>query len=194
MSKGEAQAERLDEEIVRAAEGTNGDAVTIEAAEAEGEEKSRPSMVTEKQIEELKAKAEENYQRFLRTQADFDNFRRRTRQEKEDLLKYGATRFIEQLLPVLDNLERAVQAGAASANHESLMQGLNMVLRQLYGVFDGEGIEAIDQAGVPFDPSLHQPMMKVENKELPDNTVVAVLQKGYRLKEKVLRPAMVQVN
>ncbi|MCF6092865.1 nucleotide exchange factor GrpE [Microaerobacter geothermalis] len=146
------------------------------------------------EILELKAKVEENYQRFLRVQADFDNFRRRYRLEKEDLLKYGSIRFLEQFLPVMDNFERAVDASKETNNIESMIQGLEMVYRQLNQVLEQEGVTVINEVGVPFDPSIHQAVMQVESADYPSGSVVAVLQKGYKLKDKIIRPAMVQVN
>lgn len=145
-------------------------------------------------LEELRKEADEHYQRFLRTQADFDNFRRRSRLEKEDFAKYASMKLIEQLLPVVDNFERAISTSKESQDFASLVKGIEMTFRQLDQVLNQEGLAPIEAVGQPFNPELHQAVMQVESDEHEDGTVVEELQKGYMLKEKVLRPSMVKVS
>jgi len=145
-------------------------------------------------LEELRKEADEHYQRFLRTQADFDNFRRRSRLEKEDFAKYASMKLIEQLLPVVDNFERAISTSKESQDFASLIKGIEMTFRQLDQVLNQEGLAPIEAVGQPFNPELHQAVMQVESDEHEDGTVVEELQKGYMLKEKVLRPSMVKVS
>lgn len=146
------------------------------------------------QLEAAREEAESNYQRFLRTQADFDNFRRRTRQEKEEMAKYAAAGLIESLLPVIDNFERAIEAGKATDPASSLLQGIEMVYKQLKDALASAGLEEIDCLGKPFDPFQHEAVMREPSEEHEEGTVIDVLQKGYRLKERVIRPAMVKVS
>jgi molecular chaperone GrpE len=150
--------------------------------------------VTLQEWNQLKQQAEENQNRFLRSQADFDNFRRRTRQEREDLVKYASVKVIESLLPAFDNLERALQSSKQSSDFESLAKGVDMVFRQMEQTLSQEGLQAIEAVGQPFDPELHQAVMQEEVEGSESGIVVEELQKGYKLKDKVLRPSMVKVS
>jgi molecular chaperone GrpE len=172
-------------EATYAAEET--DAEQTQAADAAGSE-GHP------ELEQAKKAAEENYQRFLRTQADFDNFRRRTQKEKEEFAKYASLKLIEQLLPVVDNFERALAASKDNNDFESLAKGVNMIFRQLEQVLTSEGLQAMETVGTPFNPEYHQAIMQVESEEHEEGIVVEEVQKGYMLKDKVLRPAMVKVS
>jgi len=159
---------------------------------ATGEE--QPDDPVARQLAELTKQAEENYNRYLRVQADFDNYRRRTQREKEELVQYASQKLVGQLLPVLDNFERAMQVGAESEEQQSFYKGMDMIRRQLLQVLEGEGLRIMEAVGVPFDPELHQAVMRVESEEHEEGIVVEVLQNGYWLKDKVLRPAMVKVS
>ncbi|HZG76907.1 MAG TPA: nucleotide exchange factor GrpE [Paenibacillus sp.] len=147
------------------------------------------------ELEAAKRLAEDNYQRYLRTQADFDNFRRRARTEKEEFAKYASQKLIEGLLPIVDNFDRAVAASREQRDFESLAKGVEMIQRQLAQLLEGEGLRAIEAVGHPFNPELHQAIMQVPAEEGGESgVVVEELQKGYLLKEKVIRPAMVKVT
>ncbi|MDQ0205525.1 nucleotide exchange factor GrpE [Alkalicoccobacillus murimartini] len=132
--------------------------------------------------------------RLLRVQADYDNFRRRSRDEKESAAKYRAQGFVEELLPALDNFERALSVKPEGEEAKSLAQGLNMVYNQLQEALKKEGVTVIETVGEAFDPHLHQAVMQVEEEGFESNQVVEELQKGYKLKDRVLRPSMVKVN
>lgn len=138
--------------------------------------------------------AEENLNRYLRTQADFDNFRRRSRQEKEEFAKYASLKLIEQLLPIVDNFERAMESSRESKDLDALIKGLEMTFRQLDQLFEREGLEPIPAVGHPFNPELHQAIMQVESDEHDEGIIVEEVQKGYKLKDKVVRPSMVKVS
>lgn len=146
------------------------------------------------ELEQLRALAEENNQRLLRAQADFDNFRKRTQKEKEELAKYASMKLIDQLLPVVDNFERALQAGQDNPEMSSFSKGVDMIFRQLLQVLEQEGLQAMNAVGQPFNPEFHQAIMQVESDEHEEGIVVEEVQKGYMLKDKVLRPAMVKVS
>lgn len=146
------------------------------------------------QLEAAHQQIEEAQQRTLRSQADFDNFRRRTRQEKEQLTQYASMNVLEQILPVIDNFERAIASSVETKDFDSLAKGIEMVFRQMMSVLENEGLKSIDAIGAPFNPEFHQAVMQVQSDEHEEGTVVEELQKGYMLKEKILRPSMVKVS
>lgn len=148
----------------------------------------------QKQLLEAKAQADDHYQKFLRTQADFDNFRRRARQEKEEFLKYASAKLVEQLLSVIDNFDRALSSSKETKDFDALVKGLEMTSRQLDQILMAEGLQPMVTVGEPFNPELHQAIMQVESDEYGEGIVIEEVQKGYILKDKVLRPAMVKVS
>lgn len=145
-------------------------------------------------ITELQRIADDNHSRYLRAQADFDNFRRRTVKEKEELTQYASLKLITQLLPVLDNFQRALQTGNEGSESESFAKGVDMIFRQLSQVLEAEGLKPMESVGQPFDPEFHQAIMQVESEEYDEGIVVEAIQTGYILKDKVIRPAMVKVS
>jgi molecular chaperone GrpE len=170
----------------------NEQADTIQTEEPVAEATADPAAYSE--LDELRKQSDENYQRYLRTQADFDNFRRRARQEKEDFAKYASLKVIEQLLPVVDNFERALASSKDTKDFDALVKGLDMTFRQLDQLLVQEGLTAIETVGQPFNPEYHQAIMQVESDEHEEGIVVEEMQKGYILKDKVVRPAMVKVS
>lgn len=148
----------------------------------------------EAELIKAKAKAEEHYGQLQRLQADFDNYRKRTQKEKTEIIKYASERLVGELLPVLDNFDRAISAAKDNPDFTSFSQGVEMILRQMQTALSKEGLKVMDAVGQPFDPNLHDAVLRVASDEHPENTVVEELQKGYYLKEKVLRPCMVKVS
>mgnify|MGYP001046721459 CR=1 FL=1 len=145
-------------------------------------------------LDELRSQLDEQQQRLLRLQADYDNFRRRTRQEKEDFAKYASSEVVEKLLPVLDNFDRALAAGRSGNDYEALIKGVDMIYRQFKQVLEQVGLSEMNAVGQPFNPEYHNAVMKVEDEEHEEGIVLEELQKGYMFKDKVLRPAMVKVS
>ena len=143
------------------------------------------------EAEALKVQLAEGAERMKRLQADFENFRRRTRQEKEELSNLVVQDFIKELLPMLDNFDRALAAEATDAAR--FQQGVEMIYNQLSEILKNRGMELIDTKGAKFDPNFHQAVMRVENPDLEDESIAMELQKGYMVKGKVIRPSMVQV-
>jgi len=152
------------------------------------------NLTLEAELAQAKAKAAEHYDHLLRLQADFDNYRKRTQKEKVELIKYASERIVGDLLPVLDNFERAASAAKVNPDFAAFSQGVDMILRQLQTALSKEGLKAMEAVGQPFDPNLHDAVLRVDSDEHPENTVVEEIQKGYYLKEKVLRPCMVKVS
>jgi molecular chaperone GrpE len=142
-------------------------------------------------LDDKNQQMEEMGNRLLRLQADFDNFRRRTRQEKEELSQVVTSGIVVQLLPVLDNFERAL--AAASGDTGQLRTGVELVYRHVTQIMVGFGIKPIVAVGARFDPALHEAVMRVEDAGQPDGLVVAELQKGYTAGDRVLRASMVKV-
>lgn len=145
------------------------------------------------EVENLQKEKEELYQRFLRAQAEFDNFKKRSIKERESAAKYKSQDLATELLPAIDNFERALQVEVDESN-KGLLEGISMVYRQLIDALKSQGIEAIESVGKEFDPNIHQAVMQVEDESMDSNVVVEELQKGYLIKDRVIRPAMVKVN
>jgi|SRR5680860_213137 len=152
------------------------------------------NLTSEAELVKTNARAEDYYGQIQRLQADFDNYRKRTQKEKIELIKYASERLVVELLPVLDNFDRAVSAAKVNPDFTSFSQGVEMILRQMQTALSKEGLKEMETIGQPFDPNLHEAVLRVASEEHPENTVVEELQKGYYLKEKVLRPCMVKVS
>jgi len=148
----------------------------------------------EAELAQLKMQSSEYYEHLQRLQADFDNYRKRTQKEKQDLVQYAASRVVEAMLPMVDNFERAIASAQTNQDFEAFAQGVEMIYRQVYALLEQEGLRQIEAAGLPFDPKLHEAIMQVESAEYPENTIIEELQKGYYLKDKVLRPSIVKVS
>lgn len=131
--------------------------------------------------------------KLLRLQADFDNFRKRTAKEKDDIYKFAIEDFSKKLLPVIDNLERAVKSIDEAQVQDSYAEGVRMVLTQLMGVLTNEGLKEIETENVEFDPQYHHGVMTESNDSVHDNHIIEAYQKGYTFKDKVIRPAMVKI-
>lgn len=148
--------------------------------------------------EELKSTDKETgeYLDYLkRLKAEFENYKRRSQKEREGIVSWSNEDLIKQFLPVLDDLERAVDSSQQSNNNlASLMEGMRMILDQLKAILQKQGLQEIEAKGEEFDPHFHEALMSVDLAEYPDNSVVEEMRKGYKLNNKILRPAMVKVN
>ena len=143
--------------------------------------------------EKVAAQAADLKDRLLRTQADWDNSRKRLLREKEDAVRYAAEGFLEKLLPVLDNFEMGMQAAKTATDAKSIAQGLEMVLSQFQQVLRDAGVETLDAVGHPFDPHRHEALGHHETHDYPEGHVMTQMRKGYKLKDRLLRPASVFV-
>ena len=154
--------------------------------------------VSPEQLAELKeraGKADENWERLLRTTADFDNFKKRAAREKQEAIKFANEGLLQKLLPVLENLDMALAATQAARpeDGQSLQSGVNMISQQLKNVLMEAGLEELDALGKPFDPNLHEALMQKETPDVPEGQVVQQLRKGYKFRDRLLRPAGVVV-
>ena len=145
-------------------------------------------------VKKLEAELEEWKNSYTRKLAEFQNFTKRKENEVAEMRKYASEGIIVKLLDNVDNLERAVDASKESQNFDSLIEGVNMILNNLKHLLAEEGVEEIEAAGKEYDPYEHKAMITENKEELDDNVVVQVFQKGYKMKGKVVRPAMVTVN
>lgn len=145
-------------------------------------------------LEEAEKKAGENYDRFLRISAEFENYKKRKEREAADFRKYANETLVKELLPVVDNLERAMET---SADHEDavscILEGVDMTLKEISKVLEKFAVKAVEAIGNEFDPTYHQAVMQEASDTHPDNTVIKELQKGYTIHDRLLRPAMVVV-
>ena len=140
--------------------------------------------------EELKALND----KYLRLAAEFDNYKRLAQRDQRDQIRFGNEQLLRELLPVVDNLERAIKAAKGATSSEGLIQGVDLTLKQLQGVLGKFGVQSIPTMGQPFDPSGHQAVATVPSSQVPDQHVVEEFQRGYRLHDRILRPAMVTVS
>ena len=140
--------------------------------------------------EDFKEKYEHEHDSFLRLAAEYDNFRKRSAKEKESSYTNGKSAAIEKLLPVYDNLERAVNQPTEDAAYK---KGVEMTLQQLVKIFADLGVEIFGNVGEKFDPNMHNAVMHIDSEDLGENVIAQVFQKGFRIGEKVVRFAMVQV-
>ncbi len=144
--------------------------------------------------EEYKEKEDELKQvstQFIRLQADFENFRKRTEKERKDIVNYALEDFICTLLPVVDNFDNAMKV--EEKENESFYKGIELISKQLKGALESNGLNEIEALGEEFDPNIHHAVFMEESEEYDSGKIVEVIQKGYKLKDKVIRPAMVKV-
>ncbi len=160
-----------------------GDAAEEETAEADPEQ----------QLAAARTEAMKNWDLYLRERADLENFRKRSQREKEDAIRFANDRLLKEMVPVLDNLERALEHAGENTGGEGLLEGVHMTVSLFRKVLEGAGVKPIEAVGEVFDPSLHQAMGQVETDEFPPNTVSAEFQRGYLLNDRLLRPSLVMV-
>jgi len=165
--------------------------------QASGEKSAAGAKQGESELDPLEAVSRERDElknRFLRLAAETENYKKRTEREKAEFLKRANESLVKDLLPILDNLERALGHADQQADEESLRQGLELIYQDLKKVLERYGLEAVEAEGNPFDPELHEAMMQQENADVEDNTVLQQLQKGYKFQGRLIRPAMVVVS
>ncbi|WP_319369972.1 nucleotide exchange factor GrpE [uncultured Ilyobacter sp.] len=167
-------------------EADSNDEIVMEAEEVTGE------TLTDK-IDKIEAEVEEWKQAYLRKQADFQNFTKRKEKEAEELRKYASEKVMTKVIEAVDNLERGVAASSETKDFDSLVKGVEMTLSQMHGIMNAEGVEAIETEGHKFDPHLHMAVIAEDSPEHENDDIIQELQKGYKLKGKVIRPSMVKV-
>lgn len=167
----EGSVEEIEREMRETAEEAAGDAPSVESAPA--------------------AVPPDDYKnRYIRAVADFDNFRKRMEREKADFSRYATASVLRDMLPVLDNFDRALDHAEQG---DDFHKGVLLIYKQLFDVLQRHGLKPIDESGVPFDPNIHEAVVRDEDPSVPSQTVVSILQKGYFLHDRLLRPALVKV-
>jgi molecular chaperone GrpE len=160
-------------------------------AEADVDEAPDGMAVSSAELTRLQNENAEMKDRLLRARADFENFRKRAERDKADHFKYALTDIVRELLPVIDNFERALSVKTDSA--PDLLTGIELIYKQLGDVLLKKGLRVIEEVPAPFDPSYHEAVTSEQNPDVPNHTVTEILQKGYVLNERLIRPAMVKV-
>jgi molecular chaperone GrpE len=168
------------------------------ATPAAGQDDSTTSLESEitnlrQQLEAKELEAKTSYDRFVRQAAELENFKKRTTRDRDEAIRFANEVLIKDLLPVVDNLERAVAHAPGGGNGEPLVEGVEMVLRGFLDALGKHGVSPVDSVGKSFDPSRHEAMAQVESETDEPNTIVAEHQKGYLFHERLLRPALVSV-
>jgi molecular chaperone GrpE len=147
------------------------------------------------QLQEARQQAQESYDRLLRVSAEFDNYKKRTAREMQDVIKYANENILKELLTVVDNLERAIDAaGVDRTDDDPLVKGIHLTLSEVLKILERHKVIPVKAMGEPFDPAYHQAMMQEEVADQAPNTVVREMQKGYVIHDRLLRPAMVVVS
>ncbi len=162
-----------------------------EETEAKGSEVVEEAVVDEK--ERLTAELQEINDKYLRLYAEFENYRKRVNKDKEEIVKYANESLLYELLPVIDNLEMALNHASNNVT-EGLVQGVEITLKELQKTLEKFGLSPIEAYGKPFDPLVHHAMTQVERDDIDGKTVVEEFRKGYMLRDKVLRPSLVAVS
>jgi molecular chaperone GrpE len=158
-----------------------------------------PIEVSPEEIAELRAqadKAAENWDKYVRLNADFDNFKKRAARERQEAIRYANEGLLEKLIPIIDNFEMALLAAnnaQAGGTTDALKQGVNMIATQLKSALNEAGLEEIDATGQTFNPNLHEAVSQQESKDVPEGQVLQQLRKGYKLRDRLIRPATVVV-
>ncbi|AVQ88308.1 nucleotide exchange factor GrpE [Plesiomonas shigelloides] len=184
------------QEINPQTEQTEAEQAAMSAEETELEVSADPRDARIAELEkELDAAKNNERDSVLRARAEVDNIRRRAEQDVEKAHKFALEKFANELLPVIDSLERAVElADKQNTDLHAMIEGVELTLKSLYSAMNKFGVEPVDQVGCPFNPDVHQAMSMVESAEHPANHIVMVLQKGYTLNGRLIRPAMVMVS
>jgi molecular chaperone GrpE len=158
-----------------------------------GEASAEEISALRSKIKELDEKSSMNYDRYLRALAEMENFKKRSAKERAEWMRYAGEDLLTEILPVVDNLERTLAHIRENSDIHKLSEGLNLIYRQFIQALERSGVSRIEEAHRAFDPAIHQALQRVEDKSVADDTVVEILQKGYTLNGKVVRPAMVKV-
>ena len=154
-----------------------------------------PIKALEEKLGAVEQEAKEHYDRWLRVSAEFENYQKRAAREMNDFRKFANESFVKAMLPVVDNLDRAIESSSNDKHaNRSMLEGVNMTLKEILKVFEQFNVKPFESLGKTFDPSLHQAVMQEETEAHPENSVIKELQKGYMMHDRLLRPAMVVVS
>lgn len=191
MAKKKKNKDTTEPELATEAPGQTADEAEVEIAE---EAPLDPIEKLKQEISSANEEARKNWDLYLRERADLENARKRHQREREEAIRFANDRLLKEMIPVLDNLERAVDhADQGNDDNQGLLEGVNMTINQFRKALEDFGVKGINAIGAAFDPNLHQAMGQVESGEHAPNTVVSEFQKGYLLHDRLLRPSLVMV-
>ncbi|WP_088809015.1 MULTISPECIES: nucleotide exchange factor GrpE [Listeria] len=187
MSEKKDKQAKLEEELQKEAD--------VETNEVEVEmEEQEAAKALEAKIAELEEELAKQENRYLRLHADFENVKKRNTLDREAAMKFRSQSLAEDLLPALDSFEKALDSESDNEEVQAILKGMNMVYSQIVTALQKEGVESIKALGEQFDPNFHQAIMQDQDENAASNEITAELQKGYKIKDRVIRPSMVKVN
>ena len=167
----------------------------IDSSKKDKEKTDDPLKVMEARLESVEQELKDSHDRFLRVSAEFENYKKRASREMNDFRKFANESFVKAMLPVVDNLDRAVESSSDDDHSiRSVVEGVNMTLKEILKIFEQFGVKPFESLGKIFDPALHQAVMQKETDNHPEKTILNELEKGYMIHDRLLRPAMVVVS
>lgn len=183
---------------IKTDESGNPESKTLEKTESKNEKtvnESDPLKELEEKLKNKELEAKQEHDRFLRVSAEFENYKKRSAREMSEFRKYANESLISEMLTVVDNIERAIVTSSSNDQANScIIEGVSLTLKEIMRVFDNFGVKPLESLCKTFDPNFHQAVMQKESEDHPDNTVIAELQKGYMIHDRLLRPSMVVVS
>lgn len=166
---------------------------TIDEAIEESKEEVNELEQLKLKLEKAESSSKDYLDKLQRSMAEFDNFRKRTNVEKASMYENGARDTIEKLLPILDNFERAILSTPEEDKNSAMFKGIDMIFNQMVETFKNMGVEEVEGVGETFDPNIHNAVLHIDDDSFGENVVAEVMQKGYKYKDKIIRPSMVKV-
>ncbi len=167
----------------------------IDSGKEDKEKNDDPLKVMEASLESMEQESKDSHDRFLRVSAEFENYKKRAAREMNDFRKFANESFVKAMLPVVDNLDRAIESSSDDDHsNSSVVEGVNMTLKEILKIFEQFGVKPFESLGKTFDPALHQAVMQEESDDHPEKTILNELEKGYMMHDRLLRPAMVVVS
>jgi molecular chaperone GrpE len=186
---------QVEDDQGQSAEEVNKDTASESETAAEGKDDAPAEDDLEARAQAAEQKCDEYYDRLLRASAEFDNYKKRTTREMRDVVRYANEKLFKELINVVDNLERAITSAEQDGKEDDpLLQGVRLTLNEVEKILERHNVEPVIAMGETFDPNFHQAMMQEESADHPANTVISEMQKGYKLHDRLLRPAMVVVS
>ena len=167
----------------------------IDSGKDDKEKNDDPLKVMEARLESMEQESKDSHDRFLRVSAEFENYKKRAVREMNDFRKFANESFVKAMLPVVDNLDRAIESSSDDDHsNSSVVEGVNMTLKEILKIFEQFGVKPFASLGKTFDPALHQAVMQEESDDHPEKTILNELEKGYMMHDRLLRPATVVVS
>lgn len=194
MAKSNKKTKKADEDMSKKKAEESKDKVEAEVTSETAEAEANTETTPEVSVESLKSEIDQLNDKYLRLNAEYQNYRKRVEKEKNDIFKYGSEKLFVEMLPIMDNFERALSASEQENIESKVLDGIKMIKKSLDELFDRNGVKKIDAMGMPFDPIKHHAVMTVESEDENNDHVIEVFQDGYALNDKVIRPSMVKVS